>query len=174
MSVARVTEWRKLPLSLTELCIDTTLRCGQSFRWRKIKNEWLDDLIYMRMQDCDTEHEVRCCTLYGRILSLKQDPTHLHYKVTWPAKPSYPLTPPVVDNELDGDDTEELLRHYLSLKLDLKSLYEQWSAADPNFRKRAPEFGGVRMLSQDAWEALICFICSSNNNISRISQMVRN
>jgi hypothetical protein len=24
--------WRKLPVSLTELCINTTLRCGQSFR----------------------------------------------------------------------------------------------------------------------------------------------
>src|SRR4051812_36270996 len=28
----RVSEWRKLPVSLTELCINTTLRCGQSFR----------------------------------------------------------------------------------------------------------------------------------------------
>ncbi|KXH31830.1 8-oxoguanine DNA-glycosylase [Colletotrichum salicis] len=132
MSLARVTEWRKLPLSLAELCIDTTLRCGQSFRWRKVNDIW----------------------------------------VTWPTKPTYPLTPPTFDGEAGGDDTEELLRHYLSLKLDLKSLYEEWSKADPNFRKRAPEFGGVRMLSQDAWEALICFICSSNNNISRISQMV--
>lgn len=26
-------------------------------------------------------------------------------------------------------------------------------------------------MNQDAWEALVCFICSSNNNISRISQM---
>ncbi|KAJ0339591.1 hypothetical protein COL922a_004320 [Colletotrichum nupharicola] len=127
MSLARVSEWRKLPLSLAELCIDTTLRCGQSFRWRKINDEW-------------------CCTLYGRLVSLKQDPTHLHYKVTWPKKPVYPLTPPVADDEADGDDTEELLRHYLSLKLDLKSLYEQWSEADPNFRKRAPEFGGVHKL----------------------------
>jgi hypothetical protein len=25
-------EWHKLPVSLTELCINTTLRCGQSFR----------------------------------------------------------------------------------------------------------------------------------------------
>ncbi|EXF82740.1 8-oxoguanine DNA-glycosylase [Colletotrichum fioriniae PJ7] len=153
MSLARVTEWRKLPLSLAELCIDTTLRCGQSFRWRKVNDMW-------------------CCTLYGRIVSLKQDSTHLHYKVTWPTKPTYPLTPPTFDSEASEDDTEELLRHYLSLKLDLKSLYEEWSKADPNFRKRAPEFGGVRMLSQDAWEALICFICSSNNNIARISQMV--
>lgn len=28
----RITPWRKLPVSLTELCLDTTLRCGQSFR----------------------------------------------------------------------------------------------------------------------------------------------
>lgn len=28
------------------------------------------------------------------------------------------------------------------------------------------------MLSQDSWEALVGFICSSNNNIPRISQMV--
>lgn len=44
--------------------------------------------------------------------------------------------------------------------------------ADPNFRKKAPKFTGIRIMSQDAWEALIGFICSSNNNISRISQMV--
>jgi len=70
------------------------------------------------------------------------------------------------------DDTEELLRRYFSLSLNLSALYDQWSEADPNFKKKAPEFTGVRILSQDAWEALICFICSSNNNISRISQMV--
>jgi N-glycosylase/DNA lyase len=97
--------------------------------------------------------------------------------VTWPGKLE-PLSPPpsthgVVKAEEAEDDTEELLRHYLSLKLDLGSLYEQWSLADPNFKRRAPKFEGVRILSQDAWETLISFICSSNNNIARISQMVR-
>lgn len=43
MGVIKTAEWRKLPLSLTELCIDTTLRCGQSFRWRKLNDEWYDD-----------------------------------------------------------------------------------------------------------------------------------
>ena len=70
------------------------------------------------------------------------------------------------------DDTEALLKHYFSLKYDLTSLYDYWSDSDPNFRKKAPRFTGIRILSQDAWEALIGFICSSNNNISRISQMV--
>jgi hypothetical protein len=41
MANLRISEWRKLPVSLAELCIDTTLRCGQSFRWKKLgDNEW--------------------------------------------------------------------------------------------------------------------------------------
>lgn len=122
----------------------------------------------------------RNCALHGRVLSLRQDATHLHYRVTWPIK-AEPLTQPLLSTQgvvkveecTIEDDTEDLLRHYLSLKLDLGSLYEQWSAADPNFKRRAPKFEGVRILTQDAWETLICFICSSNNNIARISQMVR-
>lgn len=43
MGALKAAEWRKLPLSLTELCIDTTLRCGQSFRWRKLNDEWYVD-----------------------------------------------------------------------------------------------------------------------------------
>ncbi|PHH88634.1 hypothetical protein CDD83_7277 [Cordyceps sp. RAO-2017] len=150
MAVKRGPEWRKLPVSLSELCIDTTLRCGQTFRWRKIDEEWTS-------------------TLNGRILSLKQDPLHVHYRVTWPDIAT-PTSSRMVSQAID--DTESLLRRYFSLDLDLGALYEQWSGADPNFRKRATGFTGVRILSQDAWEALVCFICSSNNNISRISQMV--
>jgi N-glycosylase/DNA lyase len=138
------TEWQKLPVTLKELCINTTLRCGQSFRWQKINHEWT-------------------CTLHGRLLHLKQDSTHLHYKVTYPApKPT----------TSEPKDTESLLRHYFNLDTGLESLYKQWSDVDSNFRKRAPQFQGVRILNQDAWETLIGFICSSNNNIARISQMV--
>ncbi|KAJ4141191.1 8-oxoguanine glycosylase ogg1 [Fusarium equiseti] len=144
MSIVGKTDWQKLPVTLGELCINTTLRCGQSFRWQKINHEWT-------------------CTLHGRLLHLKQDSTHLHYKVTFPAPK--PKTP-------EPKDTESLLRHYFNLDTGLEALYKQWSEADSNFRKRAPQFQGVRILRQDAWETLICFICSSNNNIARISQMV--
>ena len=41
MAKVMVSEWKKLPVSLAELCLDTTLRCGQSFRWKKIRgDEW--------------------------------------------------------------------------------------------------------------------------------------
>lgn len=72
----------------------------------------------------------------------------------------------------DKDDTEALVHHYLNLQPNLTTLYKEWSTADANFKKKAPIFTGVRILKQDAWEAVLGFICSSNNNIPRISQMV--
>ena len=119
----------------------------------------------------------RSCALHGRILSLKQDSTHLYYRTIRPSN-ACPLSPPpsakssTVGTPSDEDDTESLLRHYLNLGPNLTALYEHWSSVDSNFKKRAPKFTGVRILKQDAWEALIGFICSSNNNIVRISQMV--
>lgn len=85
-----------------------------------------------------------------------------------------PLTAalPVSRISTEYEDTEPLIKRYLNLTTDLSSLYAQWSSVDPNFKKRAPSFTGVRILKQDPWEALLGFICSSNNNISRISQMV--
>ncbi|MCJ1417068.1 8-oxoguanine glycosylase ogg1 [Xylographa parallela] len=152
--------WRKLPVNLTELCLDTTLRCGQSFRWTK------------------SEDNIWSCALHGRVLSLRQDAAHLYYRALFPEILHTPPTPPSsAPPSADGmaneiDDTKELVYHYLNLEPNLTELYEQWSSADRNFEKKAPKFAGVRILRQNAWEALVGFICSSNNNIIRISQMM--
>jgi N-glycosylase/DNA lyase len=106
----------------------------------------------------------RSCALKGRILSLRQDDSHLHYRSI------YPPTATVYE----PDDTSELLHDYFNLAVDLASLYKGWSSRDPKFSKVAPSFAGVRILRQDPWENVVSFICSTNNNISRISQMVNN
>ncbi|GAB7346333.1 hypothetical protein MBLNU457_5050t1 [Dothideomycetes sp. NU457] len=137
--------WQKLPMSLTELCINTTLRCGQSFRWRK------------------SDEGIWSMALHGRIVALYQDPENLYYRTVFP-KGKEPSK--------GEDDTLPLLKHYLNMTPNLTQLYAEWSAADANFKKKAPQFTGVRILKQDAWEALVGFICSSNNNIVRISQMI--
>ena len=129
-------------------------------RWRKVNDTWL-------------------CALHGRVLSLRQDSTHLHYRASYPDNSLDTLIPPSSVSNSTGstipgdDDTEALVQHYLNLSPDLTELYEQWSGVDTNFKKKAPKFAGIRILKQDAWEALMGFICSSNNNIIRISQMVR-
>ncbi|KAK5103774.1 8-oxoguanine glycosylase ogg1 [Lithohypha guttulata] len=150
----RVTAWASLPVPLTELCLATTLRCGQSFRWKQCEDQsWT-------------------CVLRGRILQLDQNDTHLRYRSIWSCPESAPLTPPPSVSPDEIEDSKELLHHYLNLSPNLEELYRQWSESDQNFRKKAPKFTGIRILRQDAWEALICFICSSNNNIIRIAQMV--
>lgn len=126
----------------------------------------------------EADFEPRICTLHGRILFLKQDDSSLHYRsmrpVSMKTETSASPNKKFVTQKLDIDeDDESLLKHYLNLGPNLTALYEQWSSVDANFKKRAPKFTGVRILRQDAWEALVGFICSSNNNIVRISQMVR-
>ena len=117
------------------------------------------------------------CALHGRILSLRQDSNHLYYRASFPDTPAELPSPPSStpglgnDSPPDTEDTEALVHHYLNVGPDLTSLYEEWSKADANFKRKAPNFTGIRILKQDAWEALIGFICSSNNNIIRISQM---
>ncbi|KAL8672590.1 MAG: hypothetical protein Q9168_002963 [Polycauliona sp. 1 TL-2023] len=129
------------------------------FRWKKIEDTWL-------------------CALQGRILALRQDGGILHYQASFSGNPVEPLSPPLkgsgsqVEDLPVDDDTEAFVHHYLNLGSNLTELYEQWSSVDANFKKKAPKFAGVRILKQDAWEALVGFICSSNNNIIRISQMM--
>ncbi|CAG0888390.1 unnamed protein product [Darwinula stevensoni] len=67
---------------------------------------------------------------------------------------------------------EKKIQNYFQMEYNMQDLYRQWSLQDPNFAVIEKQFAGVRMLSQDPVENLFCFICSSNNNIKRISQMV--
>ena len=69
-------------------------------------------------------------------------------------------------------DAQAVLRDYFQLSVSLVPLYKQWCAADENLRGLATAFRGVRMLRQDPVENLFSFICSSNNNIARITSLV--
>jgi len=174
----RAAEWQQLPISLTELCINTTLRCGQSFRsaYFPISVSRLSNINSWRKSTGDEWS----CALYGRILSFRQDASHLHFRAIFPSQATLPTPPlssgssPSHSASQDSDDTRAVINHYFNLVPDLDTLYKRWSASDPNFEKLAPKFTGVRILRQDPWEALIGFICSSNNHISRISSMVQN
>jgi len=104
--------------------------------------------------------------------------------------------PPTSPEEVAKRDAETLdwINHYFQLDVDLKELYRTWSERDPIFDGLQERFSGIRILRQDPWENLVSyvifvscllhcdddrfvpytrFICSSNNNISRISKMVK-
>jgi N-glycosylase/DNA lyase len=78
---------------------------------------------------------------------------------------------------LNGENSEELKEHlegYFHLNTPLAPLYKEWSAGDPRMKQVAAcaDLKGMRVIQQNPTECLFSFICSSNNNIPRIIQML--
>ncbi|KAI0273348.1 N-glycosylase/DNA lyase [Gloeopeniophorella convolvens] len=148
-----------LPLPLAQLSLSAVLRCGQSFRWS------IHPLHAVLLSD--PSHEYRLC-LRDRVVCLRQSPDTLFYRSVFPDPPESPEAGSTRDAE-----TLLWLKDYFQLDIDLVKLYDEWSVKDPVFAKLRSRFEGIRMLRQDPWENLISFICSSNNNIIRITKMVK-
>lgn len=71
-----------------------------------------------------------------------------------------------------SQEAEASLRDYLNLGISLTDVWKGFSEVDSRFAALAPYMGGARLLRQDPLKCLFQFICSSNNNIRRITQMV--
>ncbi|KAF4576750.1 8-oxoguanine glycosylase ogg1 [Pleurotus pulmonarius] len=111
-------------------------------------------------------HEYRFC-LRDRVVCLRQSEDTLFYRSVFPTP--YPTPDQLVAKEVD---TLNWLTNYFQLDVDLIQLYDDWSKRDLVFGRFRDRFAGIRILRQDPWENLVSFICSSNNNIARISKMV--
>jgi N-glycosylase/DNA lyase len=67
----------------------------------------------------------------------------------------------------------DTVRHFFDLDRDLTEIYSvlrEDSALAPSFKA----FKGLRLIRQEPWEALACFIISSNNNVKRIQGIYKN
>ncbi|KAF8023667.1 hypothetical protein BT93_F0997 [Corymbia citriodora subsp. variegata] len=72
----------------------------------------------------------------------------------------------------DGDGARSALLDFLNADIRLGEIWEVFSASDSRFAELARLLRGARVLRQDPLECLIQFLCSSNNNIGRITKMV--
>uniref|UniRef100_A0A3P9JI95 N-glycosylase/DNA lyase n=1 Tax=Oryzias latipes TaxID=8090 RepID=A0A3P9JI95_ORYLA len=162
--------WRSLPCLTSELRLDLTLACGQSFRWRETaEGHWTG-------------------VMGGRVWTLTQTDDRLWYHVYTNQKkrrgrenraeeqpegvPNVEEEAPAVTDEQQSTMEAEMLREYFQLHVKMEDLCRHWGAADRHFKNTADVFTGVRMLRQDPTECLFSFICTSNNHISRIQGMV--
>ncbi|XP_035512952.1 N-glycosylase/DNA lyase [Morone saxatilis] len=175
--------WRSLACAKSELRLDLTLACGQSFRWRETaEGHWTG-------------------VMGGRVWTLTQTEDSLWYHVynnqEWQGEGSdrkrragvslqmenksgkkfkgalkKEEEEPVAVTSVQDTEEEEMLRDYFQLNVKLGDLYKELGAADPHFKRIAYIFSGVRMLRQDPTECLFSLICTSNNHISRIHGMV--
>ncbi|OBA22959.1 DNA glycosylase [Metschnikowia bicuspidata var. bicuspidata NRRL YB-4993] len=140
--------WKSMPLSPKELSLARVLRCGQAFRWKNVNNVWS-----VSTQD--------------QIVLLRQDDAALHYAAIGPETAGAGPPPHAASH---------FVRDYFNLHVQLEALYRAWAEVEARFSnglKRAAFglFPGIRMLRQEPWETVVLFICSSNNNVKRISKM---
>ncbi|KIK57703.1 hypothetical protein GYMLUDRAFT_45871 [Collybiopsis luxurians FD-317 M1] len=150
-----------LSLPIIQLSLAAVLKCGQSFRWNAYP-------LKITSPDASLPtHEYRFC-LRDRVVCLRQTPTDILYRTVLPDP-----QPNMTERKLREAETLLWLKDYFQLDVDLALLYEQWGSRDKVFLRIRDRFTGIRMLRQDPWENLISFICSSNNNISRITKMVQ-
>lgn len=71
-----------------------------------------------------------------------------------------------------GEVSEGLWRDYFDLELDYAEIRAKLSSMHPVLSEASSYAGGIRILRQEPFEALITFIISQNNNIGRIKGIV--
>lgn len=125
--------------------------------------------------------------VFANILwKLKASKTHLHYEVISEIPYPEPCDDNVVRMKIKKPKKaakgkllyepayyEDQLKSYFRFNIDLKSEYSKWKSAHKHFKTNTSmEEAFITQLDQDVVENLFSFICSQNNNISRISSLV--
>ena len=106
--------------------------------------------------------------LHAYIIRLRHENALLHYEFyTDTSHDDLPQSSNGRQNEVNL-----ILNTYFQFSIKLEELFEQWSKTDERFGKKILPIG-IRVLDQDPLENLLSFICSSNNNVQRITKMVK-
>ena len=153
-----------------ELRPSATLTTGQSFVWKAVVDDE-DESAFSSPSTKTSAWGSHNATEWVGILRINSE---LSAVVAIRETPNTTLYRPLASStgKPNDRDWKTILKDYFQLNHSLQNLYQQWSEADPRLATIAKCIPGVRILDQDPWECLVSFICSSNNNIPRITKMV--
>jgi N-glycosylase/DNA lyase len=145
-------QWRKMGVKRAQLDPKMTLIMGQCFNWNKLPASG------RQVQAID----LWVAIVEGRALAIKYENEATYYASLLGDEGS----------GSGGDDLDDYLKAYFQLDHDLEECYALWGRGCPRMKAVTSALPGVRVLRQEPWECLISFICSSNNNIKRITLML--
>eukprot|EP00962_Isochrysis_galbana_P051716 scaffold23168_cov125-Isochrysis_galbana.AAC.3 len=152
LRMVRALVWYALRVPPRELRLDLTLSNGQCFGWQRSPS---DESTWIGV-------------VGPRVVALRQTEEDCLFRCLGTARTAAPVR---------ADDAEALVRAELSdlFQLDrfIAPMREEWSASDPRMQSVCAALSGMRILRQDPVECLFSFICSSNNNIGRITGMLQ-
>lgn len=136
--------WHRLCSRPAELRLHATLANGQAFNWARLG------------ADASDTSRPWVGVIGERVILLREDDAHVDF-----CCPSSPDECP--------ERLREVLGAYFQLEQPLAALYAQWRSADERTSAVLDALPGLRILRQEPTECLFSFICSSNNNIGRIT-----
>lgn len=142
-------KWVDLLVEPSELRPENTMNMGQCFNWKSLEGfTEQSKLTWVGVME-------------GKPYAVRQTPT-----ATIVAELCHST------ERQEASIIQQKFREYFQLETNLSVLYETWSEQCSRMRTIVGCLPGVRVVRQDPWECLISFICSSNNNISRITLML--
>ncbi|KAG8127884.1 hypothetical protein E2320_014777 [Naja naja] len=184
----RATPWRSLPCPRTELRLDLVLCGGQTFRWSETSPGYWTGVLAGRVWTLTQSEEHLWYTLHeeekedgGRDEEGLSEPALKKSRKQTQPEPNRPGTSERSGSHLSGElaraidglTPSQILQDYFQLHVNVSALYQGWSYVDSHFREIGVKFPGVRVLRQDPVECLFSFICTSNNHLSRITNMIQ-
>lgn len=167
-------QWKQL-LSVEEnrgkgvLHLKFTLTNGQAFGWRA--NEEGDKTSSTGTGSAEEREAQWTGVIQSSVVSLRHVGDAVQFFLHNPA-PEDTTGSTIAMESGRNTDIIPLLRDYFQLDIDLDRLRVEWSRKDARMAQIASHLRGMRVLRQDPWECLVSFICSSNNNIARITGML--
>ncbi|KYQ89340.1 8-oxoguanine DNA-glycosylase [Tieghemostelium lacteum] len=166
MSLLLKGNWEILKLNKNSLNLERTLFSGQSFIWNIIENtERLfigtikDNIVVLKENEIDKD------TIEYKFIDSKQLVND--------------------NNKMTEKQRKDELINYFNLGYHINDHLKQWKQdTEPDMKKKHSlnkqfcetydKFQGLRLIRQNPLDCLFSFICSQNNNITRISKMVKN
>lgn len=169
-------EFRDLGVPPAELRPSATLTTGQCFHWQTIVSDDEDDTTKSAWGSHTATEWIGTLrvaeTGESVVVVLRETPKTVWYRTLYAPHETF--------------DVRSFLYSYFRLlphekddcaasnaqAASLKDLYEEWSTQCDRLKRIALCIPGVRIIDQDPFECLVSFLCSSNNNIPRITKIL--
>lgn len=146
-----------------------SLTCGQAFRWRFFEDDTFLGIFERRLWQIKLVEK----NFYYKVLACSH--------CSWKAQKSIFGTKRLKKSKGVTTDAKRcschqlessLITSYFRLETDLDEIKKAWTKNDFNVKAALESTGNLIVFRQDPSENLITFLCTQNNNVSRIVKMV--